>query len=332
MKISVIVPVYNVAPYLQACLDSIANAIKNCKETEIEVLCINDGSTDGSDEILENNVDQNWGTLASYKIVNQCNLGVATARNVALAASLGDWVLFLDADDIINSNTFSMFERAIASSPDVQMISFSLKRFVKHEDFISSHNGFPIVEVDVSKEIRRKDFDSYFTQYFYKREIIGNTRFQSYVVGEDLLFKMECLVKVKRICELPFPLYGYRIRDNSASHGKWSVRKLTDELCYRADWIACVAKNNRKVAASCYRATGLFITEFFVSIILSVPAIERAGIWDVWFEKMQMFSMEKNFPLWSRLVMMICGASRSKTLSYILCAIPHKLKSIGFHR
>ena len=96
-KCSIIIPVYNVEKYLPKCLDSIVNqTYKN-----IEIICINDGSTDNSLKILEEYAQKD----ERIKIINQENQGVSVARNVGIDNATGDYILFVDSDDWIDRDT-----------------------------------------------------------------------------------------------------------------------------------------------------------------------------------------------------------------------------------
>lgn len=91
--ISVIVPVYNVEEYLEECLES----IKNQTYTNIEVILVNDGSTDGSREICERFCQKD----SRFKLINQENQGQSIARNRGVKESAGEFIMFVDSDDVI---------------------------------------------------------------------------------------------------------------------------------------------------------------------------------------------------------------------------------------
>ena len=97
-KVSVIIPVYNVEKYLRECLDSVVNqTIK-----DIEIICVNDGSTDGSLDILNeycSNDDR-------FVIINQENQGLSVARNNGLNSASGDYIAFIDSDDYLLNNDY----------------------------------------------------------------------------------------------------------------------------------------------------------------------------------------------------------------------------------
>ena len=91
MKVTVIVPIYNVEQYLRECLDSVISQTL----ADIEVICVNDGSIDKSQEILN---EYSWKD-ARIKIINQINQGAYAARNAAIDIAQGDYLCFIDPDD-----------------------------------------------------------------------------------------------------------------------------------------------------------------------------------------------------------------------------------------
>ena len=97
-KISVIVPCYNVEKYLEECLDSIVNQTF----TDIEIICINDGSTDSTNRILDiySNND------SRIKIITQTNKGLSASRNIGIENSNGEYILFIDSDDYLELTAF----------------------------------------------------------------------------------------------------------------------------------------------------------------------------------------------------------------------------------
>jgi len=112
IKVSIIIPVYNVELYLKKCLNSALNQTLN----EIEIIAVNDGSTDTSLAILEEYQQKD----NRINIITQDNQGLSGARNTGIKAAKGDYLLFLDSDDYIDENmAFDMYERAIREKSDV---------------------------------------------------------------------------------------------------------------------------------------------------------------------------------------------------------------------
>ena len=114
-KISIIVPAYNVAPYLGQCLDSIVNQTYR----NIEIVCVDDGSADDSGKILDEYAAED----DRIKVIHQENAGVASARNAALELAAGEFILFVDGDDWIDSDTCT-----VAVSHDSELVMWAYTR------------------------------------------------------------------------------------------------------------------------------------------------------------------------------------------------------------
>lgn len=95
-KISVVIPVYNVADYLSRCLES----LRRQTLLDIEIICVNDGSTDNSDEIIREQMKID----SRIQLIDKQNAGVAAARNTGIDAATGDMIVFLDPDDYLTTN------------------------------------------------------------------------------------------------------------------------------------------------------------------------------------------------------------------------------------
>ena len=121
-KVSVVIPVYNVEPYLSECLDSVLSQTLK----DLEVICVDDGSDDGSNAILEKYAARD----ARIKILHRNHVGVASARNVGLECADGEFIYFLDSDDmLIDRRAFEELHR-LAESKRLDMIIFESEVFV----------------------------------------------------------------------------------------------------------------------------------------------------------------------------------------------------------
>lgn len=109
--VSVIIPVYNVEKYLRKCLDSICNQTYR----NLEILCVNDGSTDGSAAILEEYAAKD----TRIKVFSQANAGLSAARNTALAHATGEWITGVDSDDYLASDAYEYALKAITKEVDI---------------------------------------------------------------------------------------------------------------------------------------------------------------------------------------------------------------------
>ena len=198
-KFSIIVPVYNVENYLAKCLDSLINQTY----TNIEIICINDGSTDNSLEILNE-----YARIDNRVIlINQENQGVSAARNRGLTVATGDYVLFVDSDDWIESDTCKiLIENLITNNSDIIVFNhYAITENIKRPINLVGSNRFTVWNA------------------LYKTKIIKNNNIKFPIdikISEDYFFKFNYLFYVKNIQYINNYLYFYNLtNDNSATKG-----------------------------------------------------------------------------------------------------------------
>ena len=121
IRLSVIVPMYNVASFVGKCILSLED--QDIPKAEYEIICINDGSTDNSKEVVAN-FQHKYGNIIS---IDQENKGVSRARNVGIERATGEYLLFVDADDFIDKNRLKdILENAITNSAEVSFLGYTL--------------------------------------------------------------------------------------------------------------------------------------------------------------------------------------------------------------
>ena len=240
MKFSVLVPCHNVAPWVRACLDSVK--AQTCGDWEC--VCVDDGSADGTAEILD-------GAAAAdgrFRVLHRTNGGVGAARNQALAAARGEWILFLDGDDVLASEALAHLGEAVAAHPDVQAVRFGYERFEGPWTGTASSEAGRSGVVDMSRAVPMMALRSYLWQFAFRREAVGTLRFPNYRRGEDRLFVVEALLKrVSRSAELDEVLYGYRRREGSAMRSAAERQVLLDELDHRLDVVRMASATEKRI-------------------------------------------------------------------------------------
>lgn len=215
-RVSVIIPIYNTASYLMECLDSVLNQSLR----DIEVICVNDGSTDASLEILE-----------SYKlkdnrisIINQENKGSGAARNIAMKQAKGDYIMFIDSDDYIEEDMLIELY-GLATQKVLDLIFFKIINFNKdtYEQSKSAYLEMKFLENIVKDEVfnwqvvKNRVFDLSVTApgKFFKRDTIKNVQFPEDIIFEDNLFFIKSFFRVKRAYFYNKHLYFRRVRSDS---------------------------------------------------------------------------------------------------------------------
>jgi len=216
VAISVILPVYNVEKHLNKCLHTIVNQLFD----DYEVICVNDGSTDSSPEILKKYAEK----YSNIKIINQENKGLSAARNTGLDNAKGEYILFADSDDyFIAFNAFNMLYN-FAKSNNSDLVIFDILRGDDKEKYfelttlpmIIQEFGSNAFNADIaSTDIYRFIPAGVWTK-FYKADLIKDIRFAEGMLYEDLPFWNSVYIKANKINYLNLPLYYY-VKDRKQS-------------------------------------------------------------------------------------------------------------------
>lgn len=241
VKVSVILPVYNVEKYLSKCLESLLNQTL----TNIEIICINDGSEDNSAKILNEyqNKDQR------IKIINQENHGAGYARNRGIEIARGEYLSFLDADDFFDENMLKLaYNEAIQHNADICIYNSylydNLSKTTEINNFSIKKRFLPEKKVFNRSDINSNIFKNimgWAWDKLYKKSFILNNQleFQDLRTTNDMYFVYSSLLKAGRITILNKPLY-YQRRNvtTSLSNSRelswdcfyYALKKLKNEL------------------------------------------------------------------------------------------------------
>ncbi|MDR1996974.1 MAG: glycosyltransferase [Candidatus Margulisbacteria bacterium] len=202
--LSVIIPVYNADRYLSACLDSVLGQTLK----EIEIICINDGSTDNSAAILQAYAAK----FPQIRVVPQENAGSGAARNKGLLIAQGRYVAFVGADDYLLEPAALEKMVALAEENTAKMVCANFKNDengeLKDNRYVRRYSG-------KEKLLPPEDYDIpwYFFRSIYRKSFLIREQiwFPDYLVGEDVIFLARVLIKVGQIYILPLDFYAYRI-------------------------------------------------------------------------------------------------------------------------
>ena len=219
-KISVIIPVYNVEKYISKCLDSVLIQT----HTDLEVICVNDGSTDNSGKIL----DEYAISDSRVKVFHKENGGVSSARNLALDNITGDYVGFVDSDDYIAPDMYSSLLSALEEK-DADIAECSIA--YTYEDGSIKNGAIRSYYLTDSKEILKafflKKMGIVIWNKLFKADSVKAIRFdENYKVGEDSLFLYQCLKNSKMIVGIDTVGYYYLQRASSVMHNVVDEKRL----------------------------------------------------------------------------------------------------------
>ena len=229
--ISIIVPVYNVRGYLESCLDS----LQKQNYPKLEIILIDDGSTDGSGVLCDDFAKRD----PRAKVIHQQNKGLSGARNAGLSIATGTYITFIDSDDSVAPDYVSyLFSLITRYSTLISICAISELTIKNHH----INYGADYQEKSMSTEealgrmLREEGFNVSAYAKMYRRDLWQGITFPENTVHEDLGTTYKLFKKCRSIAYGPEPKYIYKKRKNSISSAEFSdqkfdIIKLTDEMC-----------------------------------------------------------------------------------------------------
>lgn len=268
MLFSVVIPVYNVEKYLKECLDSVLNQTF----PDWEAICVDDGSTDGSAGILEAFASKD----DRFRIITQSNGGLSVARNAGMCEAKGDYLLFLDSDDWLESAAL----QTLAGSLDGEdLVCFSGRRFI--EETGEYHPADSLIEkvyptgMDYYNDnaLAHRDFAFVCAVLrLYKRSFLieNGLCFKANIFHEDNLFTPIACYYAKRVKVIDASLYNYRVRPHSITTTA-DTKRLFDMLGIANELAAFFTPKSGFDKTVAYRV----ITHHYQVAFVEAPKSER---------------------------------------------------------
>nr|WP_302120613.1 glycosyltransferase [uncultured Ruminococcus sp.] len=238
IKISLIVPCYNIRKYLPRCIESIlAQTYKN-----LEIILISDGSTDGTDEVIREYAKKDSRIIPIFKQ----NSGVSDTRNRGLDIATGDYIGFVDGDDYIEPEMYeTLLKNAIENNADISHCGYQMV-FPSRVDYYYN-TGKKVIQ-DNKKGIRDIIVGDYVEPSpcikIYRKNIVNNLRMPINIkINEDVLFNFYAFVNSKKSVYEDLPFYHYILRKGSAATSKINQNKLFDPVRVRKEIFEYSLKN-----------------------------------------------------------------------------------------
>ncbi|MBR3161929.1 MAG: glycosyltransferase family 2 protein [Bacilli bacterium] len=250
--ISVIVPVYNVEKYLSKCIDSIINqTYKN-----IEIIIINDGSNDCSQDIIDK-YKKKYNNIKSYQQENQ---GLSIARNNGIKKARGNYLLFIDSDDFIKEDMVEvLYNNLVKYKAQISVVNICL---YKNKKIIDEDNNYKIEVLDSENAIKETYINKYFGPYavnkLYDKKLFKKIIFPVGKKSEDRFIIHKILSNAKKIVYIRETKYFYVQRENSITSKIESVNfDAVDASKYAFEYINKNYNNLRNYALNNYIFTNL---------------------------------------------------------------------------
>ena len=224
--ISVIIPAYNIAPYIERCIRSILAQTY----TDLEILVVNDGSTDETPEICDRLALEDM----RIRVFHKQNGGVSSARNLALANAKGEYISIIDGDDWIEPN---LFEHAITelnnSNAQVFMFEYFIDSNISSVQHCVKKDSYGVINAEKAL-IHSISADNRFSvTKIFDSSLLQNLVFDTNIIlGEDTLFICEIISRADKVVYVSNAYYHYAIRENSAITSKFNTKKMTGLIAY----------------------------------------------------------------------------------------------------
>lgn len=311
MRFSLIIPVYNVAPYLRACLDSVVGQTF----TDFECICVDDGSADGSGAILDAYAARD----VRFKVIHQPNGGEGAARNAGLDIAKGEWICFLDADDVLNERALEVYDLGIRATPAAELIAIGKRSFAdgQRPEWMDGRE-VRWTHFDCGMQVPVESYQLALWESAYRSDLIAGLRFGGLRIGADRVFVSQVMERVSSVRITDWIGYGYRQRTGSACSSRCTAEPLLDELRHFSIDTEIIVRSSKTYDPLIARQRAQRLIECFAEVYYQLPARERDRVWDAWLAEMDAASRMKGVRPYMWIVMRIVVRTRSKALARVL--------------
>lgn len=277
MKLSIIVPVYNVSDYLAKCLDSLL--AQDLPQNEYEIIVVNDGSTDNSGVIAQQYADK----YANITLVNQANQGLSGARNTGIKQAKGDYIQFVDSDDYLEESVLGGLMKQVGEG-DLDVLRFKYQNVrintigeyeifqpYKSSSFLFDNYSSKITD-GVSFLNERFGTACYAVMFIIRRTILENCTFKSGIYFEDTEWTPRMILKSRRIASTDTIVYNYLMREGSITKAvnKDKQRKVIEDKIKLVDSLLEHSKDlenkswfERMIAGTVLSTIGCIAADFY---------------------------------------------------------------------
>lgn len=236
--VSIVVPVYNLANYIDSCLLS----LREQTYSNIEIIIIDDGSTDDSKSVIGDHLKADSRLIYIY----QDNGGAAKARNTGLRQVRGEYIMFVDGDDMLSPTTIQDNIRYFSEIDSLDWVAFSVVRVDKNGNSITNKCIYGDYNIDTFEVVNSDIFIPYFFQHklsglccghIFRRESISDMCFSEGEYYEDSMFYTDILCNTKKGVLSPYGKYLYVHRPGSSQLQKLDYKHLKSDFKSKTKWI-----------------------------------------------------------------------------------------------
>lgn len=266
MKLSIIIPVYNVEQYLQNCVQSVLTQTYQ----DLQVILVDDGSTDSSGILCDQLAQQD----SRIQVVHKVNGGLSDARNAGLKVATGDYVAFLDSDDVYlqADGLAQLMAVALAEQPDVLLFQAvdiyphrQSARKAYDTDYLATHTGTEVFH----QLVRTQSFNMSACFQIIQRELLEQNQiyFEKGLLSEDVDWSLHLWRYVSKVRAINLPLYGYQHREGSIST-TYTIRNLRSYEHIFAKFVRLYEERVKDAATECYwRTTMGYLAQMYTNCL-----------------------------------------------------------------
>lgn len=278
MKLSIIVPVFKVEDYIRPCLESILR--QGLDDDCYEIIIINDGTPDKSMEVIADIIQAHH----NIQVIEQENQGISIARNNGLEKASGEYVLFIDSDDLFIDNSISyLLDKAFLSKADLVVADF----LRMYDEQIDKFLNKPFIQKDghteekTGKELFLQDLNPYYCHVWramYRRDFLNqnNLSFTPHICYEDIPFTHQCYLKAKLCLRVNWDFIIYR-KGHTSITSSLNINKCKD-YCIVISKIWAMSQENdlsEQLKIKLRDHTFIFFS-FFFYVLTSSKSIPRS--------------------------------------------------------
>lgn len=320
MIFSIIIPCYKVARYVSDCLESVLAQ----QEASWEAICVDDGSSDGTGQLLDGYAAKD----PRIRIIHQRNKGLSGARNAALAVACGEWLYYLDSDDVISPWALQCYSDAIQQAPNADLVQGGKVDFADGQLPMWKSSSRIFSFEDCSTMVLAKPFAGFFPQFVYRRATLGDLRFVGESWCEERPYVARCVARARGIVWMNgCSCYGYRVRQGSICQSGMTLSQNKGFLDATRDMLRTLRDSGKVLDAGLVRMMLIAWTEFQANAIETLlPRKDRAEAWHYLLGTLRETSEYKPQTFWRRMTILICRLIPCRIVAIPLFYWPHRLK------
>ena len=278
IKISVIVPVYNIAPYVAKCIESLLEQTFS----GIEIILVDDGSTDGSGRICDEYRQKD----SRIHVIHKENGGISSARNAGIAAASGKYIGFVDGDDWVSGEMYQELYD-LAESEKAQIVSCRYREVYGEDDGVAAGGERTFSSLSQKTALKRfflRQISESVWDKLFLRSMFSDIRFPEGEINEDTCVVVRLLMQSRKVVFLDRELYFYRKRTGSITRSGYSqaFQIVTCHLSQIASWIM---KDNPDLAPYMKIFCGVHYYFLLLSILREPDRKRYKEDYRIYFEK-----------------------------------------------